>query len=86
MVFPNKVEKVLITIWGGDPSRKTDEAIRDIKISKIDILIGTLFCNSYKNELENYESDSIKFIKNTNSYFTLLTSADLILSSVGTFL
>lgn len=86
-----KVDKILITMGGADHSRKTLEAIKDIqtyqfKVKKIQIIIGPLFEESYIDELKIYESEYIKFIKNSKSYPDLLASADLVFCSGGTTL
>jgi len=83
-----KICKVVITMGGADPSRRTLDALTDLEAFRdkswsLTVILGPLFPDDYQREISRAAPTGAQILKAPSNYDLLLASADLVLCSGG---
>jgi spore coat polysaccharide biosynthesis predicted glycosyltransferase SpsG len=83
-----KSYNLLITMGGADPSRRTLDALRDLKAFRdkswtVTVILGPLFPEDYQREIRKIAPNGTLILNAPSTYDLVLASADLVLCSGG---
>ena len=82
----SNVEKVIITLGGGDENNITKDILDSLLDNYNDIEYNIILGNSYKYKdfmIENYKDEKVKFHINTNNMAEIMLDSDLAISAGG---
>ena len=82
----SNVEKVMITLGGGDENNITKDILDSLLDNYNDIEYNIILGNSYKYKdfmIENYKDEKVKFHINTNNMAEIMLDSDLAISAGG---
>lgn len=83
-----KVRRIIITLGGADPKRRSIEALNllrllDLKETQILLIVGPLVPPAYEAEIREAAWASVRVLRDPLDYDTLLADADIVICSGG---